>query len=287
MYRHLVTTERIDVESDKFDNCTIRDFSEQWARLGSIDHDFFSSSEFFRNILGPSLSSDAFKGKRVGDIGSGNGRIVNLLLDAGAVHVVAVEPSSGVELLRKNLAGRGGRCEVLHASGEAIPGDASLDYVTAIGVMEFIRDPSRVVAAVREALRPGGGFLLHTFSKEALEPYLLLRMLTALRRVTTRMPHWALAGFCGILTLPLELWILLCRAGCPLPLRDCAVNVLGRVSRSQRWGVLYDFFNPSHVHYMTGGELRALLEDGGFVDVELHLRWDTWTAFGRRPAGDD
>lgn len=270
-----------DIERDEtVDARTIRDFSEKWSRLGGVDDGFFGSSEHFRDMCGPLLAVEAFRGKRVGDVGSGKGRIVNMLLAAGAAHVVAVEPSAGVDRIRENPGARAGRVDVIQASGEALPGDASLDYVTAVGVLEFIRDPARVVAAVREALRPGGGFLLHTYSKEALEPY--LRVLTALRAVTVHMPHWMLAGFCGLLTVPLDLYVLLCRAA-PLPLRDYAVNVLGRVSRAKRLEILYDFFTPAYTRFMTGGEVRRLLEDGGFVDVELHFRRDTWGAFARRP----
>ena len=92
------------------------------------------------------MSLDEIRGKRVGDIGSGSGRIVNMLLAAGATEVVAVEPSDAMEVLRENTRKDEGRIRYVHATGEAIAEAASdLDFIVSYGVLHHITDPSPVV----------------------------------------------------------------------------------------------------------------------------------------------
>ena len=119
---------------------TIRDFGEQWTHY-SENEGFYGSQELFRDMLGPLLSPGELEGARVADIGSGTGRIVHMLLDAGAQHVVAMEPSVGVEILRNNTEAFGDRVEVIHTVGENIPTDRGFEFVFSIGVIQFIVDP--------------------------------------------------------------------------------------------------------------------------------------------------
>ena len=95
---------------------TIRDFGDQWSH-DSSNEGFYSSLELFQDMFGPLLDVAELKGARVGDIGSGTGRIVKMLLEAGARHVVAVEPSAGVEGLRANTRDHADRVEIIHGPG--------------------------------------------------------------------------------------------------------------------------------------------------------------------------
>ncbi len=84
---------------------TIEDFGEQWTAFRD-NPGYYGSADLLSDLFGPLLSRDAVKGRRVADIGSGTGRIVNMLLDAGAEHVRAVEPSGrdGSRTIRQNVA---------------------------------------------------------------------------------------------------------------------------------------------------------------------------------------
>src|SRR5262245_47034433 len=68
---------------------TIEEFGEQWSRFDDLGG-AFGSVEVLRDLCGPLLSLGEIGGRQVVEIGSGNGRIVNMLLDAGAKHVYAV-----------------------------------------------------------------------------------------------------------------------------------------------------------------------------------------------------
>src|SRR5437867_3116692 len=70
---------------------TIRDFGGQWRRFrAGHDAGFYGSVAHLADTFGPLLELNGLAGARVAEIGSGSGRFVNMLLDAGAAHVTAV-----------------------------------------------------------------------------------------------------------------------------------------------------------------------------------------------------
>lgn len=274
------TTLRVTSAGDETDR-TIRDFGEQWVHYGDNDG-FYGSVELLADILGPLLPLSEIAGARVADVGSGTGRIVRMLAAAGAAHVVAVEPSAGVELLRENTRDLAGRVEIVHGPGEALPAGRAFDLVVSIGVVQFIEDPQPVLRAALRALRPGGRLVIWVYGREGNGLYLAL--LGALRTVTTRLPHRALDLVCRGLDRGLDLYLAACRIA-PLPMRDYLANTFARLSRPKRRLTIYDQLNPSYVRYYRGHEVRALLERVGFEGVRLHHRRGySWTALGRKPA---
>src|SRR5262245_30963752 len=101
---------------------TIRDFGEQWT-IYADNVGYYGSSELFADIWGPLGAEMTLSGARVADIGAGTGRFTNVLLDAGASHVIAIEPSEAMAVLRANTAARQTRITYLQTTGERIPRD--------------------------------------------------------------------------------------------------------------------------------------------------------------------
>src|SRR3954471_10330854 len=85
------------------DQKTIADFGDQWTRY-TDNSGYYGSPALFADICEPLLSIDDVRGKIVADVGSGTGRIVNMLLDAGAAHVTALEPSESFAVVAANSA---------------------------------------------------------------------------------------------------------------------------------------------------------------------------------------
>ena len=81
---------------------TIKDFGEQWLQY-SDNEGYYGSLELFSDILSPFLEPKDIKDCRVAEIGSGTGRIVNMLLESGVQHIVAVEPSDVFAVLVRNI----------------------------------------------------------------------------------------------------------------------------------------------------------------------------------------
>ena len=67
---------------------TIEDFGEQWLKYFD-NKGYYGSLELFSDILFPFLKPVELKDRMVAEIGSGTGRIVNMLLEAGAKHIIA------------------------------------------------------------------------------------------------------------------------------------------------------------------------------------------------------
>lgn len=260
---------------------TLRDFGEQWALDGENDG-FYGSLELLRDALGPLVALSELRGARIADVGSGTGRIVRMLLAAGAAHVTALEPSSGVSILRRNTAEFGDRVRVLHAPGEALPPGLELDFVTAIGVLPFVPDPEPLLRAARNALRPGGRLVLWLYAAEGSA--LMRGGVALLRSFTTRLPHRALRALCRLLDRCLDLYLLACRHFA-VPLREYMLTIFARLTREKRRLTLYDQLNPSYVRYYGRQELEALLARCGFDAVRLHYRHGySWSAVGSRAA---
>lgn len=259
---------------------TIDDFGAQWRRYPENDG-YYASLELFADICGPLLRFEELAGARVAEIGSGSGRIVQMLLQAGAGRVLAIEPSQAFEVLKRNTADAVDRIDYLQATGDAIPAEAGLDFVLSIGVLHHIEDPNPVVRAALRALRPGGRILIWLYGREGNEAY--LRFVEPLRRVTVHLPAPLLAALSHLLNGALGLYIALCRRF-PLPLRGYMTEVIGKFSRGKRFLVIYDQLNPRIAKYYSQAEARALLEDNGFADVHLHHRHGySWTVTGTRP----
>ena len=165
--------------------------------------------------------------------------------------------------------------------GDKLPPCGDLDYIFSIGVLHHIPDPKPVVEAALKALRPGGHFLIWLYGKEGNRFYLAL--LTPLRILTKRLPHFILAFIVEIMYWPLTFYIKCCHR-IPLPLRRYLLSVFEKMSRDKRKLIIYDQLNPSYAKYYAKSEAEKLLSDGGFSNVRAHHRHGySWTLIGTRP----
>jgi len=257
---------------------TIADFGEQWARY-TDNSGFYGSLELFQDVFGPLLGPDDVRGRRVADVGSGTGRIVQMLLAAGAAHVTALEPSAAFDVLEQATRGQSGRVRCLRLTGEQIPTD-DFDLVVSVGVLHHIPDPRPVVAAAFRALRPGGRIAVWLYGREGNGLYLTL--VSPLRWLTVRLPHRALVLLCRVLTAALGLYARACRF-LPLPLRGYMRRVIARLAPDKRFLVVYDQLNPAYARYYRRAEAIELLQAAGFVEVQVHHRHGySWALVGRR-----
>ena len=147
------------------DQKTIADFGEQWTRY-TDNSGYYGSLALFADICEPLLSIEDVGGRIIADIGSGTGRIANMLLDAGAAHVTALEPSESFAVVKANTAERADRIEVIRGDGMAIPQDRNFDLVVSIGVLHHVENPGPIVEAANRALKPGGLIFIWLYGRE-------------------------------------------------------------------------------------------------------------------------
>lgn len=272
-------TEQTAPNLDRLKEQTIRDFGEQWTAFPENDG-YYASLALFTDIIAPLVDTASLKGRRVAEIGSGTGRIVNMLLDAQVSSVLAIEPSEAIKALAKNTQARRERVELLQVSGENIPSDANLDMVLSIGVLHHIPDPAPVVKAAYRALRPGGQMFAWVYGHEGNE--LLLAFLNPLRALTRRMPHALLVALVRLIDLSVVAYLELCRR-LPLPMRKYFLEVIGKFDGRVRRLTIYDQLNPAYAKYYRKTEAVALLKDAGFRDVQIYHRHGySWSVIGTK-----
>ncbi|MCE5272372.1 class I SAM-dependent methyltransferase [bacterium] len=259
---------------------TIKRFGEQWL-LFKENPGYYGSIEDLQNVLGPLLEIASLKNCNVAEIGSGTGRVVNMLLDADVAAVTAIEPSAAYDVLKINTSARSKRVNYIKARGEEIPQNQSFDYVFSIGVIHHIPEPNPVVRAAFSALKPGGKVLIWVYAREGNRLY--LSIVQPLRFITVHLPSCFLNGLVYLLNCFLDLYLLLCRF-LPLPMRDYMRNKLGRYSRKVRHMTIYDQLNPTFSKYYRREEIKNLLESAGFQQVNIYHRDGySWTVIGTRP----
>ncbi|MCK5247821.1 methyltransferase domain-containing protein [Candidatus Bipolaricaulota bacterium] len=262
---------------------TVADFGEQWSRY-TDNKGWYGSPELLRDILHPLLDVNSLRGRTVADIGSGTGRIVGMLLNAGVKQVYAVEPSKrAFSVLLSNIQAmeRPGDVTAVNAPGDQFAPKEQVEYAFSIGVIHHIPDPLPLVKNTFSALKPGGRFFVWLYGHEGNESY--LRVIEPVRRITSRLPHVLLRCL-----VELSYWGLVCYRAIDkvvtLPLHTYMENVLWSLSPAKRRLMIYDQLNPSFSRYYRKDEAISLLEEAGFRDVQAHHRHGySWSVVGRKP----
>jgi len=85
------------------DRRTIYDFGRQWDRFPDPVDSFHSSTEIFLDTLQGLYDPNQLQGKRVLEVGSGSGRVLEILRRYGPTLLIGVEPSSSATALRKRF----------------------------------------------------------------------------------------------------------------------------------------------------------------------------------------
>lgn len=258
---------------------TISDFGAQWTTYDNTDG-YFGSTELLADFIKP-FDVKRFANTRVADIGSGTGRFAAGLLDIGAEHVYAVEPSQAISVIKKRFAGDA-RVTTLNIQGAALPASLKLDYIVSIGVIHHIPTPQPVIQAAYAALKPGGQLIVWLYGKEGSRAYLALAL--PLRLITRYMPQKMVAGLAWALEFPLRAYIQLAKKfPWHLPLKSYMVKVLDKIPADKRRIVIYDQLKPAYAKYYTKDEADALLRAAPF-SVEVHDRMGySWVAIGTKP----
>jgi SAM-dependent methyltransferase len=258
---------------------TIQDFGDQWTRH-TDNPDYYGSVELFADIIAPFLTLDDIQGSRCADIGSGTGRIVLMMLAAGAKSITAIEPSRAYDILVRNTAHAGDKVRCLNVAGEAIPG-GDFDIVLSIGVLHHIPDPGPVVRAAYEALRPGGRMLAWVYGHEGNRAY--QSIFVPVRLVTRNLPVWVNEGLAWMLYPLVLAYASLTKRAPKLPLSDYLSRVFMRFPAAERRLVILDQINPRWAKYYKREEAEGLLRDAGFHDVKAYHRHGySWTICGTK-----
>ncbi len=144
------------------DESTVKGFGDEWERF---DQSALSTEErqkifdsYFSVFPWQKLTPDS-----VGfDLGCGSGRWAKLMAPlVGRLH--CIDPSSGIEIARRNLAGNL-NCEFYRAGVDVIPlSDGSMDFGYSLGVLHHIPDTQSAMTMCVNKLKPGAPFLVYLY----------------------------------------------------------------------------------------------------------------------------
>lgn len=111
----------------------------------------------------------SFKGKKVLDIGCGNGYILSHYQKAGAICYGVDITEIGVELSKQRLAKEGGEGEILLANAEALPfEDNTFDCVCSMGVLHHTPNTQKAIDEAIRVLKPNGRFIMMFYHEKSI-----------------------------------------------------------------------------------------------------------------------
>ena len=258
---------------------TIRDFGEQWTHH-QANTGYYASKALLSDLIEPLLDTTEIEGRKVLEIGSGTGRIVGMLVEAGASHIVAVEPSVAFDVLVRNTERHGAKVSCLHQRGDQVP-RLNCDLVLSIGVIHHIPQPQPVMEAAWHTLKEGGRCLIWVYGREGNALYLCIA--EPLRWLTRRLPVKANDLLAALLYWPALAYARLAQRFPHLPLSGYLTEVFLRFDPAQRRLVILDQINPAWARYCTRAEAEELLSAAGFTGIRsYHRHGYSWTVIGTK-----
>ena len=255
-------------EIGKIRSKSIKDFGDQWD-LYNNNKGYHESEDLLKDIIEPLMSIEEFEGSVIAEVGSGNGRIINMISSSKAKKIYAIEPSSGYKYIEQKIANNKYNIKVINKSGEEFTTSEKLDIILSIGVLHHIPNPDPVLKNCKNNLKKGGTILIWLYGKEGNGIYLLL--INIIRVFTTRMPDIFLRYLVNLIYIPLSIYTFISRR-VKTPMRDYMLNVIGKMDKYSQKQVIFDQLNPIYSKYYERHEVFELLHRNGFKNIEIHRR---------------
>jgi len=257
---------------------TIDDFGAQWKIHGDLEDDHWTSTEMLIDHFGDIFDAREIEGKTVVEVGSGSGRILNMLNEFYPKLLISVEPSNTISILKSNT-NNIKNIEYKNTDGASFSTDG-VDYVFSIGVIQFIKNPHEVVNNIYNNLNSGGKFIMWVYGTENNGLYITFYKIIS--KFTKFIPDSSLNFLTYILNIILTPYVYMCKYF-KLPLHSYLNNVFGKCSWKHRRYIIFDQLNPRYSKYYKKSEVIDLLASAGFVDINLYHRHGySWTAVGQK-----
>lgn len=256
-------------------NNTIQDFSTQWQSFKE-QKGVYASDEFLLSYFGNLFTFSEIKGKKVAEIGSGNGRFLKILSQY-ADSVTGFEPSEAMSVASvycKNIP----NVELKKIGVYDIDIDREFDVIFCLGVLHHLPNPLEALHIMRRMLRPGGVLYVWVYGKENNRLYLAL--FRPLMRLTSRLPHKVLLVLSHFLAFFLRIYIFFVHTFrfLPWPLKIYSMQVLRPLSHNYLTLVVYDQLNPRIANYYSRSEIEDIARKAGFTSIAVYHRYAySWT----------
>jgi SAM-dependent methyltransferase len=274
------------------DKATVEGFGDEWERF---DQSLLPEQEqlelfnaYFSVFPWGNLPPNA-----VGfDLGCGSGRWAKLVAPrVGVLH--CIDPSSALQVAKKNLVGNS-NCEFHLASANELPfGDCSMDFGYSLGVLHHIPDTEEALVACVKKLKPGAPFLVYLYYAFDNRPFWfrwIWKLSEVVRFSVSRLPHGPRYFVSQIIAVVVYLPFarsayLLERMG-----YDVSSFPLSAYRRRSFYTIrtdALDRFGTRLEQRFTQYQLRTMMEKAGLEKIVFSSHTPYWCAVGLRKDFED
>jgi SAM-dependent methyltransferase len=263
---------------------TARGFADYFRTMGAGSR--YTPAQFV-DFFRP-LDPEAFRGKRVVELGFGHGSLLWHWARIGPARLAGVDLGDAVEAARARLADLPGGVLDLRRGDLAIADLGEHDLAYCIGVIHHLQDPHRGFLALLRHTAPGGCFHGWVYAREGNG--LALRAVDAIRRACARLPWWAVKWGPGLaigtaLRVAAKLLRVLPGSVAPRLPAGRYLRSLGDRDFAFFHFLATDFLVARHTVYLDRPTLESWLRHPQ-VDPRtvylIHRNGNSWTFGGRR-----
>jgi SAM-dependent methyltransferase/uncharacterized protein YbaR (Trm112 family) len=264
---------------------TYRSFGFEWRSFASQLPEYEANYRWYREPLGSQPLGDCL----VLDAGCGMGRHTHHFLADGA-RVVGLDASPAIDVAAFN--NRSDRALFVQGDLLHLPlAPGTFDVVCCLGVLHHLADTSRGVAELVRVLRAGGWLLVYVYHHPAETSWVrsgLIRAVSLVRALTTRMPHRILRAL--TLVLAGGIYVAYTAPGKALSRLRVSRPWIAALPLGQYvdypfrvlWNDQFDRFSAPLEKRYRRAEVEALLKGAGLTDLRI-LGGYGWRAAGRKP----
>ncbi len=261
---------------------TAESFAYEWTQFGRLRSEWQKN---FVDYLRPH-TPHSLAGQFVLDVGAGSGRHSAQAAASGA-RVVAVDVGRSIDVARRNLPSE---VMTVQADAEQLPfAPDAFDLVMSIGVLHHLADTEAALANLVPFVSPGGHLHVYLYWIPEVRWHRgVLRLVTATRLATVRMPYPLLHQLCYPLSALLWIGVVLpyratrsrpgmARLGEVFPLKTYADYPFTVLVNDQ-----FDRFSAPIERRFSRAQVQVMLERAGLEQVMTSPNHG-WVGDGRRP----
>lgn len=266
-------------------------FGDAWKEFPRLDDSY--RKQFFDWIY--PVDPDFIQNKIVLEAGCGKGRHAQLVADAGAKHVFAIDIGNAVDVAFQNV-GHMPNLHLIQADIRKLPFKSIFDFAFSVGVLHHMEDPQAGFSSVVDCLADGGSVSIWVYGKE--NNWWITNLVSPIREAfTSTLPANALKVISTTLSVPVYAgskyfalpYSKLRKKASWLPelFYESYLSYIGRFDFTEINHIVFDHLIAPVAYYIPQSEVWNWFQTAGFRNPVV--RWhnkNSWSGFASHFRGD-
>ena len=272
---------------------TVTGFCEEWNKFDQSELDEYELEALFDRYF-HIFPWEQIENNATGfDMGCGSGRWAKLVAPR-VFKLHCLDPSSAIEVAKKNLAGLP-NC-VFHKSGvgENSISEGSMDFGYSLGVLHHVPDTQLALAECVQLLKPGAPFLVYLYYAMDNKPFwfrTLWRLSDFFRRIISRLPNSLRLIVCNFIAI--SVYWPLARSARMLETVCLSPQNIGKWPLSEYRHLSFytmrtdalDRFGTQLEKRFSQVEVRNMMANAGLFNIKFSEDAPFWCAVGTKRGG--